>query len=419
MMADRPRGLRFALHDWMRPPRPHGEAIEGRVVSSLELFYDLVFVVFVAQVAHALATRPDAVGVRNFVVLFTLLWYAWLNGTLYHDLHGSDDGRSRSYMFVQISLICLISVYAGHAADDAGDGRAFAVLLAALIAWLTYQWWVVRRQDDPGMAATTTPYFVGLTGIFVCAVASIFATSTGLRVLLWGLGAAAAIVVPLVGLSRRRVQIDAAFRVSSSMAERFGLFTIIVLGEVIAGVVNGLGQAEHSTATTAVGLLCLGIGFGIWWNYFDFVGLRRPRPGLGVRGIWLVTHLPLSMAVAATGAGMVGLIEHAGANRSPAGTAWLIGGSVALLCVCLALLLRLLPERRGARLVPAGLVAAALVSVIATALRPPPWVLTLVLLLVLTAVWTESFVRHARLGEPFVHSAHVENPTRSGEPEPG
>ena len=406
--TDTPRGLRFALRDWMRPPRPHGEAIEGRVVSSLELFYDLVFVVFVAQVAHALAAHPDAVGVRTFVVLFSVVWYAWLNGTLYHDLHGSDDGRSRLYMFVQMSLISLISVSAGRAADDAVNGKAFAVLLVVLIAWLTYQWWVVRRQDDPEMAATTTPYFIGLAGIFVFVVASIFAASNDLRVLLWGLGTAAAIVVPLVGGSLRRAESQWAFRISASMAERFALFTIIVLGEVMAGVVNGLGQAERSMATSTVGLLCMGIGFGIWWNYFDFVGLRSPRHGLGVRGIWLVTHLPLSMAVAATGAGMVSLIEHAADDHTPRGTAWLLGGSMAVLFGCQAALLRLGPERSGARLVPTGLVAAALVSVIAAALRPPPWALTLVLLLAHTAVWTESVVRHARLGVPFVQSPQHE-----------
>ncbi len=409
MTIERRGGLRFALRDWMRPPRPHGEAIEGRVVSSLELFYDLVFVVFVAQVAHALAISADAVGARNFLVLFTLVWYAWLNGTLYHDLHGSDDGRSRLYMFVQMSLIALISVYAGRAAGDAAAGRAFAILLALLIAWLAYQWSVVRRQDDPETAATTTPYFVGLAGIFLTTVASIFATSDETRVLLWGLGAAAAIVVPLVGLPRRRAQLDTAFQISGSLAERFGLFTIIVLGEVIAGVVNGLAGAEHSAGTTAVGLLCLGIGFGIWWNYFDFVGLRRPRGGLAVRGFWLITHLPLSMAVAATGAGMVSLIEHAADSRSPAGTSWLVGGAMALLFLCLAQLLRLLPERPGVRLVPAGLLGAAALSIGAAALRPPPWVLTLVLLLALTAVWTESFVRHARLGAPFVDPAHIES----------
>jgi hypothetical protein len=137
-------GIGFAVREWMRPPRPHGDVIEGRTVSFLELFYDLVFVVFVSQVARALAAHPDGQGVRGFVVLFTLVWYTWLNGTLYHDLHGSDDGRSRIYMFVQMSLIALMSVYAGGAAYDAGDGRRFAVLLAVLLVWLTYQWWVVQ-----------------------------------------------------------------------------------------------------------------------------------------------------------------------------------------------------------------------------------------------------------------------------------
>jgi low temperature requirement protein LtrA len=401
---ERAAGLRFALRDWLRLPRPHGEAIEGRVVSSLELFYDLVFVVFVSQVAHALAAHPDGVGVRNFVVLFSVVWYTWLNGTLYQDLHGSDDGRSRLYMFVQMSLIALISVYAGHAGDDAATGQTFAVLLLVLIGWLTYQWWVVRRQDDPEMAATTTPYFVGLAGIMVFVAASIAAPSDDVRVLLWGLGAAAAILVPLVGLSRRPVQIERAFRISSSLAERLALFTIIVLGEVMVGVVNGLSQAPHSTLTTLVGLLCLGIGFGIWWNYFDFVGMRPPRPSLAIRGIWLVAHLPLSMAVAATGAGMVSLVANADADRTPAGPAWLIGGALTLLCGCLALLLRLLPERPGARLVPLGLAVAAAVGLATAALRPPPWALTLVVVLALTAVWTESFVRHARLGQPFLDS---------------
>lgn len=401
MSIERPAGLRVTLRDWLRPPRPHGEAVEDRVVSSLELFYDLVFVVFVAQVAQALAAHPDVAGLGTFIVLFSLVWYTWLNGTLYHDLHGGDDGRSRVYMFVQMSLIALISVYAGHAGDRATDGRSFATVLLVLIAWLTYQWWVVRRQDDPAMAATTTPYFIGLAGIFLFVLASIFAASDAVRVLLWGLGAVAAIIVPLVALSRRRDRIETAFQISASMAERFGLFTIIVLGEVMAGVVNGLHGAEHSASTTAVGLLCLGIGFGIWWNYFDFVGLRPPRPGLAVRGLWLITHLPLSMAVAAIGAGMVGLIEQAPRQHSPAGTAWLIGGSVAVLCLCLAVLLRLLPERRGAQLVPVGLIVAAVVAVAAAALQPAPWVLTLVLVLALTAVWGESFVRHARLGEPF------------------
>jgi low temperature requirement protein LtrA len=225
--------------------------------------------------------------------------------------------------------------------------------------------------------------------------------------MLWGVGAAAAIVVPLAGAAWRNAGLSETFRVSESMAERFALFTIIVLGEVVVGVVDGLTEAGGSWTTTGVGLLCLGIGFGIWWNYFDFVGRRPPRPGLGIRGLWLVMHLPLSMSVAATGAGMVSLIEHATDDRTPTATAWLIGGSTALLCVSLSVIVSLMPERPGARLVPYSLVAAALAALAAAAVHPRPWLLATVLVVLLSLVWVESFVRHARLGEPFVEDADL------------
>jgi low temperature requirement protein LtrA len=389
----------------MRPPRPHGDVIEGRTVSFLELFYDLVFVVFVSQVAHALAAHPDGFGVRSFVVLFTLVWYTWLNGTLYHDLHGSDDGRSRIYMFVQMSLIALMSVYAAAAAYDAEDGRRFAILLAVLLVWLTYQWWVVRRQDDPETAVVSTPYFIGLGVILALVVASVAVGDESIRLVLWAVGAGAAIVVPLAGGAWRPERLSKSFRVSESMAERFALFTIIVLGEVVVGVVDGLTEADAGWATKGVGLLCLCIGFGIWWNYFDFVGRRPPRAGVGVRGLWLVMHLPLSMSVAATGAGMVSLIEHATDHHTPAATGWLIGGSVAVLCASLSVIVSLVPQRPGARLVPYSLVAAALAALVVAAVHPRPWLLAAVLVALLSLVWIEAFVRHARLGDPFVRDA--------------
>jgi low temperature requirement protein LtrA len=262
----------------MRPPRPHGHVIEERTVSFLELFYDLVFVVFVSQVAHPLVTHPDGFGVRVFVVLFTLVLVHVAERTLYHDLHGSDDGRTRIYMFVQMSLVALISVYAGDAAYDAEEGRRFAILLAVLLVWLTYQWWVVRRQDDPQSAVLSTPYFIGLGVILALVLASIAVEDEKLRLMLWAVGAGAAIVVPLAGAARRS-GLSRSFRVSESMAERFALFTIIVLGEVVVGVVDGLAGADAGWATEGVGLLCLCIGFGIWWNYFDFVGRGHRAQG--------------------------------------------------------------------------------------------------------------------------------------------
>lgn len=389
----------------MRPPRPHGTAIEGRTVSFLELFFDLVFVVFVSQVAHILIEHPDWQGTASFAVLFTLVWYSWLNGTLYHDLHGSDDGRSRVYMFVQMAFIVTLAVSVGNAAYDVASGRRFAILLALLLVWLTYQWWVVRRQDDAEMTSLSTPYFVGLAAILVLVLASIAVADPSTRLALWGVGAALAIAVPLGGSAwRGRGRAD-GFAVTESMAERFALFTIIVLGEVVVGVVAGISDAEDSWPAAVVGLLCLNIGFGIWWNYFDFVGSRKPRPGRGIRGIWLIMHLPLSLSIAATGAGIVSVIEHAGDDHTPAASAWLLGGSVAVLCLSLAVIVSLMPPRLGVRLVPTTLTLAAGGALLAASAQPRPWLLSAVLIGLLSAVWAESFVRHARLGEPFVEDA--------------
>ena len=94
---------------------------------------------------------------------------------------------------------------------------------------------------------------------------------------------------------------DLAVTATESTIERFGLFTIIVLGEVVVGVVTGLSEVEHNLRTTATGLIGLMIGFGIWWTYFDFVGRRAPRsPRASV--FWMISHLPVTLAIAASGA---------------------------------------------------------------------------------------------------------------------
>ena len=146
----------------------------------------------------------------------------------------------------------------------------------------------------------------------------------------WPLGRSA------VGLSRGLPPTD-------SLVERFGLFTIIVLGEVVFGVVDGLSAAERDVKTITTGMLALVIGFGFWWIYFDLVGRRLPRADGGALASWLLSHLPITLSITAAGAAMVSLIGHAHDARTPASTAWLLAGAVALG------LLAPDPHRAGAR----------------------------------------------------------------------
>jgi hypothetical protein len=91
--------------DWFwRPPRPHGETIVDRRVSPLELLYDLVYATVIAQAGNHLAAHVSANGLFEFAVVFSLTWIAWANGSLYLELHGRLDGRTRTYFFLQIGL---------------------------------------------------------------------------------------------------------------------------------------------------------------------------------------------------------------------------------------------------------------------------------------------------------------------------
>ena len=86
---------------------------------------------------------------------------------------------------------------------------------------------------------------------------------------------------------------------TDSLVERFGLFTIIVLGEVVLGVVNGLSGAERDVKTIVTGMLALGLGFGFWWIYFDLDGRRLPRNQGTAVANWALSHLPITGSIAA------------------------------------------------------------------------------------------------------------------------
>jgi low temperature requirement protein LtrA len=93
--------------------RLHGEQPRERVVGPLELFYDLAVVVLVAQAAHHLAGHLTWSGLGEFAAVFTLVWIAWTNGSLHHELHGHEDARARSTFLLQILVLTAMAAPQG------------------------------------------------------------------------------------------------------------------------------------------------------------------------------------------------------------------------------------------------------------------------------------------------------------------
>lgn len=385
-----------ALRTWFGPPRPHGEVERDRTVSFLELFYDLVFVVLIGQLAHHLAEHVSWDGVVGFSVVFGLIWIAWLNGSSYHEFHGREDGRSRLYIFGQMGLLVLLAVFVAHATED--QGRPFAVVYVLLLGLLAWQWYAVSRVDDPAYLPAVWRYIGSL--VFAMAVVGISAfAAPELRLWLWGLLVVGWLVFYVVQFARLDTNV-LALSVTESMAERFGLFIILVLGEVVVGVVDGLIEAGADALSITTGMFALTIGFGFWWNYFDAVGRIMPRQVSATISFWILLHFPLAGSIAATGAGMVSLIEHAGDVHTPTTTAWLLSGASAMMLVCLAALMNTMDydaERAAIRppLLTAQLVGAAVCLLIGF-IAPTPWLLALLLTATHSLVWGYGFLLWAR-----------------------
>jgi low temperature requirement protein LtrA len=394
----------FRRHFW-QPPRAHGDVIEGREVSFLELFSDLVYVVVISQAAGHLAGDVTWAGVGRFAVVFGLIWLAWINGAVYHDLHGRAEGRTRSYVFLQMGVLALLAVFTGEA--TAGDGPAFAVVYSAYLFLLGWLWYSVRRQDDQAFRPATTPYIAGVLGSATIVGASALLPDAA-RLAAWAL----VIVGWLAGITvldwRSGATRDTSVNASESMIERFDLFTIIVLGEVVVGVVNGIADAGRTPIAVLTGILGLGIGFAYWWSYFDLVGARRVRSERGALSRWLVGHLPVTLTIAATGGVMVSMVEHASDGHAPAPAAMVLSLSVAVGVLALVLVATSLRDWRDLapvyRPVSVALAVAALVALLLGWLAPPPWLQILLLTLVLGAVWLYgilkwfSFTHHAGAG---------------------
>jgi low temperature requirement protein LtrA len=128
-----------------QPPRAHGEQPRTRTVGPLELFYDLAVVVLVAQDARHLAGNLTWRGLGEFAVVFTLVWIAWANGSLHHELHGHDDARGRSTFLLQILVLAAMGAFIPGAGG--ARGAPFAVATAVLFAVLALLWLLASRGD--------------------------------------------------------------------------------------------------------------------------------------------------------------------------------------------------------------------------------------------------------------------------------
>jgi low temperature requirement protein LtrA len=323
--------LRSALKGVVRPPELKTD--EERTASRLELFFDLAFVLVVAELAIALREDVSLHGELLFAGLFTLVWWSWVSSTLYANRFDHDDVVYRLYKLGSMAAVIGLAASATEA-----TGERFGIFVGCqllLRATLVLQYRRAYRHVA-GARPIARLYLVGAgVGALLWAVSLVVPRPVG-----FGLWAAAVLVEALVPLLATRHSTDVPLHVEH-LPERFALFVILVLGESVAGIAHGLYDAAWAPSAIPVAVLSFVLAAALWWSYFDLAGARAKRLLNEVGGersdrshdVYVFGQLPLTLALATIGAGIELAVVESGAGEVPAGTRLLLAGGVAVYLV--------------------------------------------------------------------------------------
>jgi low temperature requirement protein LtrA len=347
-----------------------------RTATPLELFFDLVFVVAIAlassELHHGIAGGHPAEALWGYGTTFFAIWWAWVNFTWFASAYDCDDVPYRLLVFVQISGALILA--AGVPSIARGDLLAATVGYVIMRVALVVQWLRAARSDVE-RRTTALRYAFGVSAVQVGWIALLFFP-------------AGAVPVGFLTLAIGELLVPAWAESASPtpwhprhIAERYGLFTIIVLGESVLAATGSIQTALASGETVTVllptivgGLL---IVYAMWWLYFDEEG-EGLLQSIGQAFFWGYAHYFVFAAAAAVGAGLAVFTDaftgHAEIGLRGAGHAVAIPVATYVMCLWL---LRDRPQGRSFTNAPGP---AAAVLILATPFTPSPILLAGVLL---------------------------------------
>lgn len=303
------------MTELFNPPRffkdVHFHKHTDRSISWLELFYDLVYVATLIQIGNFLSDNLTLLGFAQFLVLMAVVWWSWTGETFFQNRFVVDDWLHRLLVFGQMFAIATIGVSVSGAFGELYVQFTLAYAVARLFLVIMYlRAWRAHPASRPMSITYVTGFSLGIL---------IWLGSLLLPAELHWVGWLVAIAVefgtPLLP-HMRRLQLQ--WRPDTHhVMERFGIFTIIVLGEAFVKILDdrqgellGLDPMLFST----FGFI---VFYSLWWLYFsdtadkmiDFSRYQKPVA-------WIYGHLPLAVGLVAFAVGAKKLfsevIEHPG-----------------------------------------------------------------------------------------------------------
>lgn len=296
------------------PMRPRSPSQVHRASTPLELLFDLVFVVAVAfagqRLHHGMIENHLAHATVSYLTVFFAIWWAWMNFSWFASAYDVDDVPYRMLVLVQMmgSLIMAAGVpSAFEHSDFTVTTMGYTVIRIALIA----QWYRAWR-GDPLRRPVLQRYIVGLILMQSAWVALLFAP-TAVKMPLFCIFTVCELLIPL--FAERAGEMTPWH--PEHIVERYGLFTIIVLGESILSAAVAV-QTSVDAGNLTPELVGIAIGsmlivFTMWWFYFD-KSEHDITGSLWVALFWGYGHFFIFASAAAVGAGLAAAVDMAAGN---------------------------------------------------------------------------------------------------------
>lgn len=373
---------------------------EGEKVTSLELFFDLVFVLALTQCTALMVHEDSWAGVGKGLLVLAVMWWSWCGYAWLTSVVDHEEGAVRLVIFAAMAalLVAALCVPGAFASDALLFACAYGVVRAAHIALFT----IASRDDDALRRSVSGLAWSTAVGVGLLVLAA-FASGT-LRTVLWCL----AIVLDTGG--PYMFGIEGWKLVPEHFAERHGAIIIIALGESIVAIGAG---ASASVDAGVVGAAVLGVvvACALWWLYFDVVAIaaerRLVRAGAGrernaiARDSYSYLHFPMVAGIALIAVGMKQTLAHVSSPLGVVTASAMLGGAAMYLLAHVAFRWRNMHTLPRHRLITALLLAAILVVELVHA---PAALVTLGLLALVLCVLILYEVR--RFAEPRARLRH-------------
>ncbi|MES2109685.1 MAG: low temperature requirement protein A [Bacteroidota bacterium] len=333
---------------WWGPPQNFDERKYERKISWLELFYDLVYVACIGQITHQIAVSPTWDTMGFSLLLFSMIFWSWINGSQYYDLHGGEGIRTRLLTFWQMLAVAAVAITIPETFK--GQHQNFTLAFLALQVLITYLWWSVGFYD-PSHRVFNKFYTTNYVTSSLLLGASYF-TGQQTATILWIVVLILNLLPPLTGaktivtILKERGQV---FSASAALVERFGLFTIIVLAESILGTVTGFAEVKDKQLIEwLVVLLAILIAFLLWCLYFDMTSEQETKKGYNYLLLLCFLHFPLLASLSVVGACLKVFLAEVAAGL-PLQLHWMFCISLAIIVWSITALTKIMLEEEEDR----------------------------------------------------------------------